>query len=341
MMEKLKFTSCEELLGILRHCDGKVLSRSSARTAFTLVELLVVIAIIGVLVALLLPAVQSAREAARRTQCTNNLKQVGLGMQNYQSAQGSFPPGSQADDEPGRRIVHQWTVYLMPYIEETAIANRYDWKVGDRGPNFATVNGPLFQTPIQAYQCPSDTHGFVKDWGWSHSNYVGCFSADGSWVEPDGWTADNNINHPFYNPSADSKKLAIFNFNRTRAPKHVEDGTSNTYAFSEVITGADNELDFRGTWSVDHGVAYTHRLGPNSTLPDKEAYACPIVARPEAPCKRAPSFGTAYWAARSYHTGGVNGARIDGSVQFVSDDIDGDVWIGLASINGSEVDLAL
>lgn len=308
-----------------------------SKKAFTLVELLVVIAIIGVLVALLLPAIQAAREAARRSQCINNLKQVSLANQNFLSAREHFPPGSQADNEADRTVVHQWTIYLMPYLEQNAIAEQYDWSVGDRGPNFAEVNGPLFQTIIEPLLCPSDTPGFVRDWGWAHSNYVGCFSADGSWVEPEAWTADNNINHPFYNPSAESGRRAIFNFNLTRSPRHVIDGTSNTLAFSEVISGKEGELDFRGTWSVDHGVAYTHRLGPNSTLPDREAYNCPTVDIPEAPCKKSPSFGTAYWAARSHHPGGVNGARIDGSVDFIAEDIDGHTWITLGSINDGEV----
>jgi hypothetical protein len=216
------------------------------------------------------------------------------------------------------------------------MADRYDWKVGDRGTNFAAVNGPLFKTQIPVYQCPSDTHGFVKDWGWSHSNYVGCFSADGAWVDPGGFPPDPLTMIAFYNPSVDSKKKALFNLNTVRESKHIEDGTSNTFAYSEVISGLDNESDFRGCWPVDHGVAYTHRIGPNSTLPDKEVYACAETKRPEAPCVRAPSWGTGYWAARSYHAGGVNGARIDGSVQFVADAVDADVWIALGSINGEE-----
>jgi len=306
---------------------------------FTLVELLVVIAIIGVLVALLLPAVQAAREAARRIHCSNNLKQVGLATQNFLSAKGHFPPGSQADDEAARIIVHQWTIYIMPYLEETAIADRYDWDVGDRGPNFAAVNGPLFKTLIPAFLCPSDTPGFVKDWGWAHSNYVGCFSADGTWVEPNAWGQEASSNNASLNPSVDSKRVAIFNLNLTRAPKDVEDGTSNTFMFSEVIAGLDGELDFRGTWSVDYGVAYSHQRVPNSTLPDRDALCHGIRQSPMARCVRSPSFATATWAARSYHVGGVNGTRIDGSVQFIAEGINGEVWKALGSINGSEVDL--
>jgi prepilin-type N-terminal cleavage/methylation domain-containing protein len=314
----------------------KSLGKTSEK-GFTLVELLVVIAIIGVLVALLLPAIQAAREAARRSQCTNNLKQIGLAMQNYLAAQKTYPCGSQADDEAARKKVHQWTIYLMPYLEQSSLYDRYDFAVGDRGPNFAAINGPLFQTPIGAFLCPSDTATFVKDWGWSHSNYVGCFNADGSWVDPGNYPGDTATSIAFYNPAVNSMKQGIFNFNLKRSPKDITDGTSNTYAFSEVIAGAENELDFRGTWSVDHGVAYTHRLGPNSTQPDNDAYACPVVKRPEAPCVKAPTFGTAYWAARSLHQGGVNGSRIDGSVQFITDDTDSNVWVALGSINGSDI----
>src|SRR5690606_6764529 len=149
------------------------------------VELLVVIAIIGVLVALLLPAVQAAREAARRSQCANNLKQIGLANDNFLAAKKTYPCGSQADDEMSRSIVHQWTVYLMPYLELPNIYARYDWAAGDRGPNFAERNGPLFRTPIDVYRCPTDSQGFVKEWGWAHSNYVGCFGADGTWLDFD------------------------------------------------------------------------------------------------------------------------------------------------------------
>lgn len=313
-----------------------VTTKRTVAGGFTLVELLVVIAIIGILVALLLPAIQAAREAARRSQCTNNLKQLGLGLLNYESAKKHFPIGSQADDEKGRKIVHQWTIYLLPYLELNSIYDQYDWTRGDRGSGFQTTNGPLFKLPINTYQCPTDTHGFVANWGWSHSNYVGCFAADGSWVEPNAWSADTLTASDFYNPAAKSKKLAIFNFNLSRTSRKVVDGLSNTFAFSEVISSVDNELEFRGCWPVDHGVAYTHRLGPNSTLPDLDAYGCGTTKRPEAPCTKSPTFGTAYWAARSYHTGGVNGARIDGSVHFVDNSIDTIVWQSMGSINGSE-----
>lgn len=225
----------------------------------------------------------------------------------------------------------------MAYIEAGNVADRYDWSVGDRGTNFVAVNGPVFMTLIPSYLCPADTPGYVPVTGaykWAHFNYAACFSPDGSWVAPGNYPPDPFVNHPALNPSVKSKKLALFNFNLTRSPKEVEDGTSNTFAYAEIIHGVDGVKDFRGTWSVDHGTAYTHRLGPNSTLPD--VGLCPPEPDPIPPCYPAPTFATAYWAARSYHVGGVNGARIDGSVTFVSNDINSEVWIALGSINGGE-----
>lgn len=306
--------------------------------AFTLVELLVVIAIIGILVALLLPAVQAAREAARRTTCTNKLKQIALANENFLSSKRHYPPGSLALEAPERRSVHQWAVYILPYMEGSNLESVYDWTVGDRDSanKFVAVNGPMFKTPFEPYKCPNDPQSYVRDWGWAHSNYVGCYSADGAWVDPKAMPNDPGATSAYYNPSVTTGRRAVFNFDKPRAPKDVTDGTSNTAAFSEVISGADGDLDFRGTWSVDHGVAYTHRLGPNSTEADRDAFGCGATKRPEAPCVKAPTFGAGYWAARSYHPGGVNMARLDGSVSFAPDDVDIEVWKNIGSINGGE-----
>jgi prepilin-type N-terminal cleavage/methylation domain-containing protein/prepilin-type processing-associated H-X9-DG protein len=123
---------------------------------FTLVELLVVIAIIGILVALLLPAVQAARESARRIQCSNNLKQIGLGLHNYADTNKRFPSSRVRWNLPsGGRVVHGWCILLLPYIEHASIQNRYDFNV-----SFHDVkNEPVSQIPLNVFSCPSSPGG--------------------------------------------------------------------------------------------------------------------------------------------------------------------------------------
>ena len=122
-------------------------SRRAARTGFTLVELLVVIAIIGILIALLLPAVQAAREAARRSQCQNNLKQIGLGIQLHHDTTGRFPMGRDRKDQYGV----SWAFYLLPYMEEQAVFKSF--VAGDRVDD--PDNAAAMRTPIEVYACPS------------------------------------------------------------------------------------------------------------------------------------------------------------------------------------------
>jgi prepilin-type N-terminal cleavage/methylation domain-containing protein len=134
-----------------------------ARRGFTLVELLVVIAIIGILIALLLPAVQAAREAARRAQCTNNLKQMGLGLMNYHDAFKHFPPGGVTIAAPFTAYTplnlscpappcdHGWGVFLLSYIEQEALAEKYDWTVSFTN----NVNDAVTRQQLPVFQCPS------------------------------------------------------------------------------------------------------------------------------------------------------------------------------------------
>ncbi|MFO0905047.1 MAG: DUF1559 domain-containing protein [Pirellulales bacterium] len=136
---------------------SRLVSRPSRR-AFTLVELLVVIAIIGILVALLLPAVQAAREAARRTQCTNNLKQLGLGLHNHHDTRGYFPPGTSQDQQPFGPAASNWgaswMIYILPFIEQNSLYEQLQIGGGTGYGNAA--NGALFNNvKIKAYRCPS------------------------------------------------------------------------------------------------------------------------------------------------------------------------------------------
>src|SRR6476659_7135184 len=130
-------------------CHRKELAMRTriARTGFTLVELLVVIAIIGILVAFLLPAVQAAREASRRSQCQNNLKQIGLAVQNHHDARRAFPMGRNRMDQ----FAVSWAFFILPYLEETAVYNSWNPKVEV----FKPENDAAMRTPIEAYACPS------------------------------------------------------------------------------------------------------------------------------------------------------------------------------------------
>ncbi|WP_165069686.1 DUF1559 domain-containing protein [Paludisphaera rhizosphaerae] len=309
---------------------------------FTLIELLVVIAIIAVLIALLLPAVQAARAAARRAQCVNNLKQIGLGLHNYHSAYDSFPPGEcTAPNLLQSRTF--WTTSVLPFLELGTLGNAYNYDVSVNAavgsPLYGLMNSTVTQAYIKCYLCPEDNAGTYQRgvYFWSRTNYVACYSPDGTMIEPGvNFTYDTRNNNPTYQPAT---RKALFNFNVTRGVRDVIDGTSNSVACSEVIAGPDNSNDARGTAWYDWGVQYTHHRPPNTTVPDS-IYPTGYCISTKLKC---PCLGTAiYWgeqdyAARSYHAGGVNSLLADGSVRFFKDSISLITWQAIASISGGEV----
>jgi prepilin-type N-terminal cleavage/methylation domain-containing protein/prepilin-type processing-associated H-X9-DG protein len=312
------------------------------KRGFTLIELLVVIAIIAVLIALLLPAVQAAREAARRIQCTNNLKQIGLAEHNYHSINDCFTPGELClPGLAGPRVF--WTCYLLPLLELGTLGNAYNYSLSvnslyDYGDSNATVT----QAKISTYLCPSDVGGiaFRGTYYWSRSNYVACFSPDGVMIEPGvNFTYDTNFNNSKYNPSVLSNRKALFNYNVTRGLRNITDGSSNTVAISETVTGPDDTNDGRGVWAYDWGEQYTHYFPPNSLVPDSVYPASYCVnTKRFAPCAAT----AVYWAeqtyaARSIHPGGVNLLMADGSCRFIKNSISLIVWQAIASIGSGEV----
>jgi prepilin-type N-terminal cleavage/methylation domain-containing protein len=316
---------------------------ASPRRAFTLIELLVVIAIIAILIGLLLPAVQKVREAAARSQCSNNFKQIGLALHMYHDANQFFPLGDQGPTDIFSGPRHRWCTYILPYIEQNPLFLTYNVPAGFRGPNYATLNDAFFKTSVKTYLCPSDVRAVFSGEGtivgWQRINTVPCWTPDGTQVEP---KADYNdspagaFNNPANNPST---KKALFNVNVKRKIADVTDGTSNTVCFSELVVGKDSTLDLRGVWSSELGTFYSAYYGPNSPNKDAIYNAIPqyCISTPEAPCAAtAPSFGTSKLYARSKHPGGVNGMQVDGSVRFYSNNVDVQVWQNIHSINGGE-----
>ncbi len=303
--------------------------RSKKPLAFTLVELLVVIAIIGILVALLLPAVQSAREAARRTQCVNNLKQWGLGMQLHHDTHKQLPVGARWNPR------HTWTVLLWPYIEQTALAERHDYTKAFHVPPgciYETLNGTCGQH-VALYSCPSETEDgsdqIVGVQQRRRGNYVVCW---GSAI--------------FGQPTPPGVGDAAFSFVKGRGDqprktsfKHIIDGLSNTLMMSEYLKAwspADN--DWRGDiHNNDAAFRFGTRYTPNTSAPDVIANGWfQPTGDPKMPAV-AGAYDQQQNAARSRHPGGVNALRCDSSVEFYPDDIALAIWQAMGTMNGEEV----
>jgi prepilin-type N-terminal cleavage/methylation domain-containing protein/prepilin-type processing-associated H-X9-DG protein len=333
------------------------------REGFTLVELLVVIAIIGVLVALLLPAVQAAREAARRSQCLNNLKQIGLGAQNYHGVFERFPWGA---------VNHEgslWSYYTMPYMEQGTIMNLT---------NLGAKNGELTDDGLQwAYPGPYNRTTIMADKG--SRNLIACetnvsvyqcpsagFSPNGQYdISHDGWHVmqrqpcsyignasglvinQNGIEPVLLNRHDKMKKLDGVLFGQSEVGlKHITDGSSNTLLVGEAAhdtaevdrvggtqseSGLGNRKDhwYFGSDDVDTGPSYdlSEALGstavPINFQNQGGAALCTTVSSPE--CQKLQlSFG-------SLHPGGMNAVKCDGSVEFINESIDEIAWRDLGT----------
>jgi len=304
---------------------------------FTLVELLVVIAIIGVLVALLLPAVQSAREAARRLQCVNVLKQWGLGMQLHHDSRLELPIG-------GRRAPRQtWVMHLWPYIEQTTLSERNDLdEEFFRFPSgiFGTMDG-LAGAFVPLYYCPSDGQGSDMDGGTGHQrrrgNYVVNwgnirYTFGGSFTPEERQEQNQRGYAPFSHIDGVSEQP------RPTSMANITDGTSNTLMMSETLMPQSNEdNDLRGDFHNDGGVfRFQTMVTPNTSIPDIVGWFRD-TGDPAMPAVAGSLTSDQVSAARSRHTGGVNALNCDGSVRFVADDIAIDLWSALGTMNGEEV----
>ena len=306
-----------------------------ARGAFTLVELLVVIAIIGILIALLLPAVQAAREAARRSQCTNNLKQWTLGVHNHlDSNKEYFPIGANPDIrrvENGREYHRiSWPVELWPYVEQSTLFDRYDFTKGF----YQAPNMDLCREHVAAYSCPSDTAGAEQDHNDTYWRVMGNY-------------VTNMGNTHLHQNAADQAIFSgsPFGVGHVYRMAEIRDGTSNTACFSEIIIASPGGVDDnRGDLLNNEGSpAFMSILTPNSSSPD-QCRKCKVSAQDPAnkdyqiiPCSVVADNNQYQIAARSRHPGGVNVSMCDGSVRFVSETVSQQVWEGLLSGRGGEV----
>lgn len=329
---------------------------------FTLVELLVVIAIIGILVSLLLPAVQAARESARRATCTNNLKQLSLAVLEYEEAMSHYPRGVANDlnDGDGTARPHDrlcWFHEILPHLESGVISeglkqhfetasnpSALNYVPGLRavmpgamcpsdgvGPKLATIAGAL--PPIPAGQ-EDPGQGF-------HGNYVGLAASsffdradasDPSWVI-------NRLSGKSTWEAARSLDGILFPKSRVRQAQ-VTDGTTNTLLFSEIILIEDKTLnDLRGRYynPICGNVFFSTRRPPNANEFDTFRWCSEPDSPPEAPCLWSESGDGIAVYARSYHPAGVNASRADGSVEFIIDSIEPVVYRALGSRDGGEV----
>ena len=294
-----------------------------ARTGFTLVELLVVIAIIGVLVALLLPAVQAAREAARRSSCSNNLKQLGIALHNYHDTLQTFPYGYMEEGMLHKRDC--WVQQVMPFME---MSNMYDQYMQTNVEWIMDIPGALKDTPIKTLMCPSDGAGPAK--GASGGVRAGGAGFQGNYV---GCTGDGIMLH-----TAQLKGM-FYKLSRTNFAT-LTDGTSNTLAFSEVkirgeSTGGWGEGG--GYWGGARwgGYGFTTLEAPNTTVADK-VYSCKSTTFPKAPCISLTGADTTQNFARSYHPAGVMATLADGSTRMISNTIDLTTYRALGTTSGGE-----
>jgi prepilin-type N-terminal cleavage/methylation domain-containing protein len=338
--------------------------------AFTLVELLVVIAIIGILVALLLPAVQAAREAANRNSCINNLKQIGLAAQGYHDVNKAFPSG--ADTAEGA----MWSFYLLPYLEQNPLESQmqfiddgYQW--ANPSPYSASIyQDPRFfkikacETVIPVFRCPSQPileHVVDRsfDTWWVQERSPGTYLGSASGLVADAYRADGVPKHAPAQYAGGTHRMAeldgvLYSWSRTRIAQ-ITDGTSNTMLVGEAVfdvelvnqksstpeqaPGDRKDIWYIGSDDIDtsrdkNGHDLTEALGSTGVAMNLQKNFQSGVDYCQSPAS--DSCQQVQLCFGSTHPSGMQMVRCDGSADFVAEDIEPTAWRDLATRAGQE-----
>jgi len=326
------------------------------RVAFTLIELLVVIAIIAVLIGLLLPAVQKVREAAARTKCLNNLKQIGLALHNYESAALAYPPGGIYPAGVVSNDVYSIQARLLPYIEQSSLYAQINLNV------VPATQLDVIRQRIAIYMCPSEVRDEIRDQGGTPPKFTYPHNYGvnlGSWFVLD----------PVTGRGGDG----AIQINGTSRPGDFPDGMSNTVGFAEVktyqpyvrnttspaglnapapaspaaVTAMAASGQYRGlightewTDSPSHQSGVSFVFTPNTFVPFVDAVTnltvdIDVLTQVEGSHASKPSYSIV--TSRSYHANGVNVFFMDGSARFIASTIDQATWRALGTRSGGEV----
>jgi prepilin-type N-terminal cleavage/methylation domain-containing protein len=330
---------------------GRVSTSRNSNSGFTLVELLVVIAIIGILIGMLLPAVQTVREAARRTECLNNMRQLGISLHNYESAHRAFPPSRLIPDKnsipgdltngSGKSAFQSWTTLILPFVEQGNLADTFNYRTAWFD-NVESENHTTISTPLQLFRCPSTPTSERFD----PYHVIGAAAGD--------YGSINEVKKKVYTrvlgvdaPDGSARIGLLSKFDKNPIASCL-DGTSNTFFVSECagqpevfISGGRMTSEDFANYTDDKVIEFNGRLVPTDGCgwADPDCGFSVNGASPDGLTKYGPTMINAINVSESFsfHPQGASFALADGSVRFVAADVSPSVFVGLCTRAGGEV----